>query len=98
MDLLDLLVSLPVFPGSLLHLPVDDVLETRGHRGQTVQYNSCASYQSIDEGDPDPTIGFYQRIYISDRRVSTPLRCPREALTQPLSACSVGSYTDGQVL
>ena len=27
-----------------------------------------------------------------------PLRWPQEALTQPLSAYSVGSYTDGQVL
>ena len=30
--------------------------------------------------------------------VSPPLRCPWEELSQSLSACSVGSYTDGQVL
>ena len=33
-----------------------------------------------------------QRIFISDRRVSPPLRCPEEALTQPLSALSAASY------
>ena len=43
-------------------------------------------------------LGCPQRIFISDSRVSPPLRCPQEALTQPLSTCSVGSYTDGQVL
>ena len=33
-----------------------------------------------------------QRIYISDSRVSPPLRCQEEALTQPLSPLSAVSY------
>ena len=40
----------------------------------------------------DIALCYKQRICISDRRVSPPLRCPEEALTQPLSALSAASY------
>ena len=41
-----------------------------------------------------------QRIYITLRTDSPPppLRLPEESLSQPLSACNDGSYTDGQVV
>ena len=40
-----------------------------------------------------------QRIYITLRTDSPPPpRLPEEGLSQPLSACTDGSYTDGQVV
>ena len=40
----------------------------------------------------------HRRIYITPRTDSPPFRLPVEGLSQPLSACTDGSYTDWQLV